>query len=51
MIENRQVVKRVFPELFESAAILPVDDYPSQLHDMLVALSPRRRSGSRRWWC
>ncbi|HUN26020.1 MAG TPA: circularly permuted type 2 ATP-grasp protein [Steroidobacteraceae bacterium] len=44
MIENRQVVKRVFPELFDSAAILPVDDYPSQLHDMLVALSPRREA-------
>jgi len=42
MIENRQVVKRVFPELFESAAILPVDDYPSQLYDMLVALAPRQ---------
>jgi uncharacterized circularly permuted ATP-grasp superfamily protein len=42
MIENRQVVKRVFPELFESAAILPVDDYPSQLFDMLAGLSPRR---------
>ena len=38
MLENRQVVKRVFPELFESAAILPVDDYPSQLYDMLSAL-------------
>ena len=42
MIENRQVVKRVFPELFESAAILPVDDYPSQLYDMLVDLAPRQ---------
>src|ERR1043165_6494751 len=42
MLENRQVVKRVFPELFESAAILPVDDYPSQLYDMLVGLAPRR---------
>jgi uncharacterized circularly permuted ATP-grasp superfamily protein len=41
MIENRQVVKRVFPELFESSAILPVDDYPSQLFDMLTGLSPR----------
>jgi uncharacterized circularly permuted ATP-grasp superfamily protein len=41
MIENRQVVKRVFPELFDSAAILPVDDYPAQLYDMLAALSPR----------
>jgi uncharacterized circularly permuted ATP-grasp superfamily protein len=42
MIENRQVVKRVLPELFENTAILPVDDYPTQLHEMLVALSPRR---------
>ncbi|HEY6482460.1 MAG TPA: circularly permuted type 2 ATP-grasp protein [Steroidobacteraceae bacterium] len=42
MIENRQIVKRVFPELFDRATILPVDDYPSQLHDMLVSLSPRR---------
>src|ERR1044072_5281722 len=41
MLETRQVVKRVSPELFESAAILPVDDYPSQLFDMLTALSPR----------
>ncbi|MBV8853616.1 MAG: circularly permuted type 2 ATP-grasp protein [Sinobacteraceae bacterium] len=42
MIENRQVVKRVFPELFEGAAILPVDDYPSQLQEMLTALAPQR---------
>jgi uncharacterized circularly permuted ATP-grasp superfamily protein len=42
MLENRQVIKRVFPEMFDSAAILPVDDYPSRLHDMLTALSPRR---------
>src|SRR4051794_16658835 len=44
MLENRQVVKRVFPDLFESAAILPVDDYPSQLYDMLTALSPRTQA-------
>jgi uncharacterized circularly permuted ATP-grasp superfamily protein len=42
MLENRQVIKRVFPELFENSAILPVDDYPSQLFDMLAALSPRK---------
>jgi uncharacterized circularly permuted ATP-grasp superfamily protein len=42
MLENRQVVKRVFPEMFDSAVILPVDDYPSRLHDMLVSLSPQR---------
>jgi len=40
MLENRQVVKRVFPEIFESCGILPVDDYPSQLFDMLCALAP-----------
>ncbi|ADC61422.1 circularly permuted type 2 ATP-grasp protein [Allochromatium vinosum] len=41
MLENRLVAKRVFPELFEHYAPLPVDDYPSQLFDTLAALSPR----------
>ncbi|MDQ2696462.1 MAG: circularly permuted type 2 ATP-grasp protein [Pseudomonadota bacterium] len=41
MLENRVVTKRVFPELFENQRILPVDDYPSQLYDMLASLSPR----------
>lgn len=42
MLENRQVMKRVFPDLFETQNILPVDDYPSKLYDMLAALSPRK---------
>jgi uncharacterized circularly permuted ATP-grasp superfamily protein len=42
MLENRLVTKRVFPELFEDYAPLPVDDYPSQLFDTL-APSPRAR--------
>jgi uncharacterized circularly permuted ATP-grasp superfamily protein len=41
MLENRSVMKRVFPELFEQVPILPVDDYPSQLFDMLAAMTPR----------
>lgn len=41
MLENRLVTKRVFPELFEDYAPLPVDDYPSQLFDTLASLSPR----------
>ncbi|HQU16459.1 MAG: hypothetical protein B7Z66_04995 [Chromatiales bacterium 21-64-14] len=41
MLENRQIMKRVFPELFEHSNILPVDDYPSQLYDCLASLSPR----------
>lgn len=41
MLENRQLMKRLFPEVFQASAILPVDDYPTQLYDTLAALSPR----------
>jgi uncharacterized circularly permuted ATP-grasp superfamily protein len=41
MLENRQLMKRLFPELFADYDILPVDDYTAQLYDMLAALSPR----------
>lgn len=41
MLENRQVTKRVLPDVFENHAILPVDDYPSVLFDTLAAVSPR----------
>ena len=39
VLENRAVMKRVLPELFEDYAIQPVDDYPSQLYDTLAAPS------------
>lgn len=42
MLENRLVTKRVWPELFGTTSIRPVDDYPAQLFDMLCALSPRQ---------
>ncbi|WP_144394426.1 circularly permuted type 2 ATP-grasp protein [Pleionea sediminis] len=42
MLENRQVMKRVLPEMFEKYNILPVDDYSSQLYDMLTEMSPRK---------
>ncbi|MCC5902391.1 MAG: circularly permuted type 2 ATP-grasp protein [Halomonas sp.] len=41
MLENRNVTKRVLPELFASGKILPVDDYVAHLYDMLAAMSPR----------
>ena len=41
MIENRQVTKRIFPELFDNQSILPVSDYPTHLYEMLASLSPR----------
>jgi len=42
MLENREVMKRVFPELFEDYRILPIDDYADQLLRTLRSLSPRR---------
>lgn len=42
MLENRLVTKRVFPEVFETSNIMPVDDYATQLYEMLSDLSPRR---------
>ncbi|MFT5334690.1 MAG: putative circularly permuted ATP-grasp superfamily protein [Halioglobus sp.] len=42
MLENRAVSKRVLPQLFEKYSIQPVDDYPSELFEMLASLSPRR---------
>ena len=41
MLENRTLMKRIFPELFELCDILPVDDYTTQLYAMLAELSPR----------
>jgi len=41
MLENREIMKRLFPELFAMCSILPVDDYPSQLFSMLSDISPR----------
>jgi uncharacterized circularly permuted ATP-grasp superfamily protein len=41
MLENRQVTKRVFADLFRDLDIHPVDSYPTRLFEMLASLSPR----------
>ncbi len=41
MLENRQVTKRVFADLFRDHDIHPVDEYTTRLRDMLAGLSPR----------
>ena len=41
MLENRQLMKRLFPEVFQASNILPIDDYTTQLYDTLADLSPR----------
>ena len=41
MLENRNVTKRIFPELFADYNILPMDGYTTQLFDTLSSISPR----------
>jgi uncharacterized circularly permuted ATP-grasp superfamily protein len=41
MLENRQVTKRVFADLFRNLDIHPVDSYPNKLYELLASLSPR----------
>jgi uncharacterized circularly permuted ATP-grasp superfamily protein len=40
MLENRNITKRVFPELFREQRIQPVDGYVSRLFNLLVSLAP-----------
>jgi len=40
VIENREVMKRTFPQLFEGHNILPVETYPEQLLKMLQYVAP-----------
>ena len=51
MLENREVMKRVFPELFEDYAIHPVDDYAGAAvvrTSAFVVAAPEQKSGGRR---
>ena len=40
MIENREITKRIFPDLIPQINVRPVTHYPHILHRNLVALSP-----------
>lgn len=39
MLENREILKRTFPELFEKLHVRPVHDYSHDLRDMLESLT------------
>lgn len=42
MIENREITKRIFPDLLPQCDVLPVTQYPNILYKNLKALSPRK---------
>jgi uncharacterized circularly permuted ATP-grasp superfamily protein len=41
VLENRQVLKRTFPQVFEASKVRPVDDYPNRLLETLEYLAPQ----------
>lgn len=41
VLENRQLMKRTFPQVFEASRVRPVDDYPSRLLSTLANLAPQ----------
>lgn len=40
VLENRQILKRTFPKVFQTSKVLPVDDYPNRLFNALQYLAP-----------
>jgi len=40
VLENRLVMKRVFPHVFANSRVAPVDEYPSRLRAALTSLAP-----------
>ncbi len=44
MLENREVTKRLFPEMLADSNVRGVSQYPILLHNILLSLSPRATS-------
>jgi uncharacterized circularly permuted ATP-grasp superfamily protein len=40
VLENREILKRTFPQLFRDYVPRPVDDYPTRLRNALTAVAP-----------
>lgn len=40
VLENRRLMKKLFPEVFSASRVRPVSEYPHQLRDMLEFLAP-----------
>jgi uncharacterized circularly permuted ATP-grasp superfamily protein len=40
VLQNREIMKRTFPQIFEQNKVRPVSDYPSHLHRMLQHIAP-----------
>ncbi len=47
MMENREVMMRLFPDLFKARAVLPVNHYPHELKKTLLASAPETAENPR----
>jgi uncharacterized circularly permuted ATP-grasp superfamily protein len=43
VLENREVMKRLMPRVFESSRVEMVQTYPTRLHSALAAMAPERQ--------
>ena len=46
MLENREIMMKMFPDLFHSNRVLRVDDYPTRLLQTLMSLAPKKCESS-----
>src|SRR5215470_3424404 len=46
VLENRDLMKRTFPQVFEGLRIRPVDQYPSKLLETLESIAPAGADGT-----
>jgi len=44
MLENREVTKRLFPDMLAASKVKMVNNYPLLLHDILLAIAPHQVS-------
>jgi len=45
MLENREIMMRLFPDLFRGNRIRPVDDYPQALRRTFASVAPKKCDG------
>ena len=43
VLENREMMKKIFPALFRDGAVAPVEMYPTKLREAMLEIAPERR--------
>jgi uncharacterized circularly permuted ATP-grasp superfamily protein len=51
MLENREVMMRMFPHLFQENRVAPVDGYARLLKRTLASVAPENATAIPKWCC